>query len=93
MAEWNSSFSGRIKTTFEGSLKIGIEKTGFPFSPAFAEAASRRQAGMTTKDDYNIYGQTLYSVSRETYQTRNAKLNDLRLEGERFSHTGLLNST
>ena len=38
-----------------------MEKAGFPFLPAFAEAASRRQAGMTKRDDYGIYGQTLDS--------------------------------
>ena len=49
-------------------IKIGVnssgypepmEKAGFPFSPAFAEAASRSQAGMTKRNDYDIYGQTL----------------------------------
>jgi len=59
MAEWNSFILGRIKTTLEDSLIIGIEKTGFPFSPAFAETASRRQAGMTKKDDYDIYARDI----------------------------------
>jgi hypothetical protein len=54
----------------EGSLILGIEKTGFPFSPAFAEAASRRQAGMTKKDDYDIYGQILIILFHVKHRKR-----------------------
>ena len=32
----------------------GLERTGFRLSPAFAEAASRRQAGMTKRDDASL---------------------------------------
>ena len=64
-------------------------KTGFPFSRLRAEALRRASTGMTKKEDYGIYGQTLiiyyYAIrhsphgvhgSPEPYMVQGAFLND-----------------
>ena len=40
----------------------GIENTGFPFSRLRAEALWRASTGMTERDKFGIYGQTLIRV-------------------------------
>jgi hypothetical protein len=85
-----SSYPPRIKYGVNsGGYPEHIEKTGFPFSRLRAEALRRASTGMTKKEDYGIYGQTLiiyYSAIRhaphgvhgspEPYMVQGAFLND-----------------
>jgi hypothetical protein len=64
-------------------------KAGFLFSPAFAEAASRRQAGMTKRDDDGIYRQIIMPMPGGRLKPWQFTVSSLSLAGEGGGEGGI----